>query len=154
MITTKSYFKKNTFQNTQRCTGKELQNIGLKWSSLRHMPILCVSCNTCSNCYYIETTLNSSFEIVRSFSWPLNPKVWWAYFFRKRKWRGFLECAVPLNEQGLLGERTLSAFHLQALTRILPASLLGAKSNDFYFKIWEISTGYRKWNIFLIIKIS
>lgn len=31
---------------------------------------------------------------------------------------------MPLNEQGLLGELTVSSFHVPALTRILPASLL------------------------------
>lgn len=94
MIKTKSYFKKNTFQNIQMCTEKELKNIGLKWSSLRHTPILYVSCNTCSNCYYIETTLNSSFEIVRSFSWPLNPKVWWAHSSEKKMtWIPWMCCA-------------------------------------------------------------
>lgn len=94
MITTKSYFKKSTFQNMQMCTEKVLQNTGLKWFSLRHTPILCANCNTCSNCYYIDTTLNSSFEIVRSFSWPLNPIVWWAYFFRKKMtWIPWMCCA-------------------------------------------------------------
>jgi hypothetical protein len=58
---------KNTSWDIEVYSRKDEQNTGLKPFGVRHALISCVNYSICSNFYYIDTTLSSSFEISKSF---------------------------------------------------------------------------------------